>query len=180
MKGDRGRRAGVKAPRQQRLSKHDGPIPIWQSKLYQTRWARDIVTKIRRNRVERFNDGTLLLENRALTDRLFDLCEEAERLVRRRRGDVTQDLERIDDLSFILTLLDSEMNPGITLDRLEELQEWLEVMILAVEVARLTTAGNNDPQTSRRVTGLRSLMRKRRPVSRAHVRHGGEGGRSRL
>jgi hypothetical protein len=180
MKDDRERRTRVKAPRRQGLSKHDGPIPIWQSKLYQVRWARDLVTKIRQNRAERFNDGTLLLENRLLTDRLFDLCGEAERAVRRRGGDVARDLERIDDLSFILTLIDSEMNPGIALERLEELQEWLEAMVLAAEIARLATARDTDPQDRRRVSGLRPLMRKSRPVSRAHPRRGGESGQSRL
>jgi hypothetical protein len=86
----------------------------------------------------------LLREKRALADHLLDVCEKAELALRRRGGEIAGDLQQIDDLGFIVSLMDSEMSPGVTRERLEELRDYLEAMVLAIEVARV--AGTLDQQ----------------------------------
>jgi hypothetical protein len=124
-----------------------GPTPIWQSRLYQRRRFEEIATRIAEDRERRVMDGTLFREKRAMADHLIRLCDQAETAVRRRGGDIADDLERIDDLCFIVSTLDAEMRPGTDLDRLEELRSYLEAMVLAIEVARVADArGKAHPQ----------------------------------
>jgi hypothetical protein len=99
-----------------------------------------VAKELKRERLRRFPDRTLLQEKRALADHLLDLCEKAELALRRRGGDIAADLQQIDDLGFIVSLMDSEMSPGITRERLEELRDYLEAMVLAIEVARVAGA----------------------------------------
>jgi hypothetical protein len=120
-------------------------IPISESRLFRERRARGVAKEIKRERLRRFTDQTLLREKRALADHLLDVCEKAELALRRRGGDITADLQQIDDLGFIVSLMDSEMSPGVTRERLEELRDYLEAMVLAIEVARV--AGTLDPRT---------------------------------
>jgi hypothetical protein len=79
----------------------------------------------------------LLKEKRALADHLLRLCEKAARALRRRGGDIGGDLERIQDLEFMVGMLDSEAGPHVELERFEELRSYLEAMVLAIEVARI-------------------------------------------
>jgi hypothetical protein len=134
-----GRRVSESRPAQQRL-RTQGPTPIWESKLYRERRAIGVAKELKRERLRRFPDRTLLQEKRALADHLLDLCEKAELALRRRGGDIAADLQQIDDLGFIVSLMDSEMSPGITRERLEELRDYLEAMVLAIEVARVAGA----------------------------------------
>jgi hypothetical protein len=113
------------------------PTPIWQSRLYQQRRAQQIASRIAQDRARRVKDGSLFREKRALADHLLRLCEQAELVLRRRGGDIAADLERIDDLGFIVNSLDAEMTPGTSLERLEELRNYLEAMVLAIEVSRV-------------------------------------------
>ena len=113
-----------------------GPIPIWQSRLYQQRRAEQVASKIRQERMKRFHDGTLLREKRALANYLFELCGKAESVLRHRGGDIDDDLERIADLHFIVDTMDAE-RPGLQAERLEELRDCLEAVVLAIQVARV-------------------------------------------
>ncbi len=112
-------------------------IPISESRLFRERRARSVAKEIKRERLRRHTDQTLLREKRALADHLLDVCEKAELALRRRGGEIAGDLQQIDDLGFIVSLMDSEMSPGITRERLEELRDYLEAMVLAIEVARV-------------------------------------------
>jgi hypothetical protein len=118
-------------------------IPISESRLFRERRARGVAKEIKRERLRRFTDQTLLREKRALADHLLDVCEKAELALRRRGGDIAADLQQIDDLGFTVSLMDSEMSPGVTRERLEELRDYLEAMVLAIEVARV--AGTLEP-----------------------------------
>lgn len=117
-----------------------GPIPIWHSRLYQRRRVQQIAARIAEDRLQRMKDGTLLREKRALVDHLFTLCDKAERALRQRGGDISEDLERIDDLGFIVSALNAQMEPGAGLERIEELGNYLEAIVLAIEVARVADA----------------------------------------
>jgi hypothetical protein len=78
-----------------------------------------------------------------LADQLFDLCEKASHAVRERGGDNAKDLERIAELSFIVSYWDSEVSPegeaGAAFERLEESRDCLAAMLLASEVAQLAS-----------------------------------------
>lgn len=117
--------------------KRGEPTPIWHSRLYQRRRIQQIAARLARERLRRVNDGTLLREKRALADHLLTLCARAERALHRRGGDIGDDLERVDDLGFLVSLLDAQMEPGTAFERLEELGNYLEGMVLAIEVARV-------------------------------------------
>ena len=150
MMGDDGSRrakvSGTCKPKEQRR----GPIPIWESKLYRERRARAVARKFQRDRLKRVEDGRLLIEKRAFVDHLLDLCDRAELALRRRGGDIAGDLEQIDDFGFIVSLLDSEMTPGTRRDRLEELRDYLEAMVLAIEVANLASTLDRGAQNGQR------------------------------
>jgi hypothetical protein len=120
------------------------PIPIWESKLYRERRARTVATKFKRDRLKRVEDGRLFREKRAFVDHLLDMCDRAELALRRRGGDIASDLEQIDDLGFIVSLMDSEMGPGTRRERLEELRDYLEAMVLAIEISKLASSLDQD------------------------------------
>jgi len=139
MSEDNGRRASVKGTTSCRERRHGCPIPIWESKLYRERRAIAVAMKFKRNRLRQFGDKRLLQEKRAFVDHLLDVCDKAELALRRRGGDIAGDLEQIDDLGFIVSLMDSEMSPGTRRERLEELRDYLEAMVLAIEIAKLAS-----------------------------------------
>ena len=113
-----------------------GPTPIWHSKLYQQRRVYEIASRIRQDRMKRFEDGTYLREKRAFADHLLTLCDKAQRILQRQGGDIADDLERIDDLEFIVGVLDAE-GSNTDLEGMLELRNHLEAMVLAIEVARV-------------------------------------------
>jgi hypothetical protein len=118
-----------------------GPIPIWQSRLYRQRRARGGASGLNCERAGRFVEATLLQEKRGFADRLFNLCDKADEAVRQRGGDVADELERIAELSFIVSYWDSETAPEIGVrgpfEHLGESRDYLAAMVLASEVARL-------------------------------------------
>ncbi len=114
-----------------------GAVPIWHSRLYLRRRTQEIASRLAHERWRRLADGTFFRETRALADHLLKLCETAELVLCRRGGDIAGDLERIADLQFIVTSLDAEIAPGAGAERLEELRNYLEAMVLAIEVARV-------------------------------------------
>ncbi len=118
-----------------------GAIPIWQSRLYRQRRARGAASGLNRERAGRFVEATLLQEKREFADRLFNLCDKADEAVRQRGGDVADELERIAELSFIVSYWDSETAPEISVrgpfEHLGESRDYLAAMVLASEVARL-------------------------------------------
>jgi hypothetical protein len=112
-------------------------VPIWHSRLYQQRRTREIASRLARERRRRLADGTFFRETHALADHLLKLCETAELVLCRQGGDIAGDLEHIADLQFIVSSLDTEIAPGAGPERLEELRNYLEAMVLAIEVARV-------------------------------------------
>ena len=127
LKGGRGRQSGA--------------TPIWQSKLYQQRRANGSTFRIAGGGPRRFDDATVLREKRQFADRLFDLCDRADQAVRQRGGDVEDQLERIAELSFIVSYWDSETAPEVGVwgpfERLGESRDYLAAMVLACEVTKL-------------------------------------------
>ena len=146
MGDDSGRRGGVNGTRRRKEERRGGPIPIWESKLYRERRARTVATKFKRDRLRRVEDGRLFREKRAFVDHLLGMCDKAELALRRRGGNIAGDLEQIDDLGFIVSLIDSEMGPGTRRERLEELRDYLEAMVLAIEIAKLSNTLDRDAQ----------------------------------
>jgi hypothetical protein len=138
--------ACAEAPARAGKGRSAGPIPIWESRLYRERRARGLATKIRQGRVKRLEDTTLLREKRRLADHLLHVCEKAQLALQLRGGDIGCDLQQIDDLGVIVSLMDSEMHAGTGRERLEELRDYLEAMVLAIEVARVAdTLDHDDP-----------------------------------
>jgi hypothetical protein len=138
------------APLQRRQRKSARPTPIWQSRLFSERRAKDDAPTGRRLR-RRPVDDAVLQQKRALADQLFGLCERARHVVRERGGDNAVALERIAELSFIVSYWDSEVTPeGDTAEcadsgRLEESRDSLAAMALATEVARLLAGESGTP-----------------------------------
>jgi len=150
MGSDNGRKARVDGARTNGENRRRGPIPIWESKLYRERRARTVATKFKRDRLKRVEDGRLFREKRAFVDHLLDVCDRAELALRRRGGDIASDLEQIDDLGFIVSLMDSEMGPGTRRERLEELRDYLEAMVLAIEISKLASTLDRDARNHER------------------------------
>ena len=133
-----------------------GPIPIWHSRRYRERQARNRASGAARYQAGRFDDAALLREKRELADRLFDLCERADGAVRRRGGDISGELDRIAELSFIVSYWDSETpaEAGVVrpLERLGESRDYLAAMLLASEIGGLASVperrspGLEDPE----------------------------------
>lgn len=117
--------------------KGNGPTPIWESRLFRERRARETALKIRQLRLRQAEDEELFREKRALADHVLDVCDMAELALRRSGGEIEADLEQIDNLSFTVTLMDSEMSPGVQRERLEELGGYLEAIVLGMQVAKL-------------------------------------------
>jgi len=126
-----------------------GAVPIWHSKLYLQRRTQEIASRLARERRRRLADGTFFRETRALADHLLKLCETAELVLCRRGGDIAGDLEHIADLQFIVSSLDAEIAPGAGPERLEELRNYLEAMVLAIQVARVTDRLGLRPRSAR-------------------------------
>jgi len=126
-----------------------GAVPIWHSKLYLQRRTQEIASRLARERRRRLADGTFFRETRALADHLLKLCETAELVLCRRGGDIAGDLEHIADLQFIVSSLDAEIVPGAGPERLEELRNYLEAMVLAIQVARVTDRLGLRPRSAR-------------------------------
>jgi len=120
-------------------ARRGGPTPIWESRLYRERRARETAVALRRRRLGRIHDAELLREQRALVDHLLDLCERAELSLRRRGGNIAADLEALENLTFTVSMIDSEMSAEIKRDRLEELRGYIEAMVMVVEVARIAS-----------------------------------------
>jgi len=130
--------------------RQSGAIPIWQSKLYQQRRVSAEASRIQGTGSRPLDDATLLREKRALADRLFDLCDRADQAVRRHGGDVEDQLERIAELSFIVSYWDSETAPEMGVwgpfVRLGESRDYLAAMVLACEVTKLAEGLDREPQ----------------------------------
>jgi hypothetical protein len=131
--------------------RQSGPIPIWQGRLYRQRRARGGASGLNREQAGRFVEATLLQEKREFADRLFNLCDKADEVVRQRGGDMADELERIAELSFIVSYWDSETAPEVGVrgpfEHLGESRDCLAAMVLACEVARLAHTPGQGSQT---------------------------------
>lgn len=127
------------------------PTPIWQSKLYQERRERADAIRLARSRMRRSREAELLREKRVLADRLFDLCEAAQRAVHDRGGDPSEALAQIAELSFIVSYWDAETveeeGEGLPAERLDDSRDLLAALVLASEVTKLL------PETEEREDG---------------------------
>jgi hypothetical protein len=137
-------RAGVLDLIRHKRGRLTKPIPISDSRLFRQRRESEAGTRASRDRPRRGDDGTLLRQKRALADQLFDLCERASEAARRRGGEVADELERIAELSFLVSYWDSETAPEVDASgpvrRLEESRDFLAAMVLASDVAQLAAA----------------------------------------
>lgn len=122
-------------------SRQSDPTPIWQSRLYRQRRARGSASGLTRDRARRFVEVAVMQEKRELADRLFSLCDKADEAIRKRGGDVADELERVAELSFIVSYWDSETAPEVGVwgpfEHVGESRDYLAAMLLASEVARL-------------------------------------------
>jgi hypothetical protein len=145
----RGCPAGSQAGEVEREGQSPGAVPIWHSRLYLRRRTQEIASRLAHERRRRLADGTFFRETHALADHLLKVCETAELILCRRGGDIAGDLERIADLQFIVSSLDTEIAPGAGPERLEELRNYLEAMVLAIEVSRVADRIGLRPRSAR-------------------------------
>jgi hypothetical protein len=137
-------RAGVLDLIRHKRARLTKPIPISDSRLFRQRRESEAATRASRDRPRRDEEAALLQQKRALADQMFDLCERASEAARKRGGEVADDLERIAELSFLVSYWDSETAPeadaGSPVRRLEESRDFLAAMALASDVAQLAAA----------------------------------------
>ena len=97
------------------------------------------------NGTRQFDDVRALQEMHALADHLFDLCVRAHRALRCYGNDIEDDLEQINRLASMVNSMDYEASTAISVGRLEELRDYLEAMVLAIEVARVAAVSERRP-----------------------------------
>jgi len=141
MRDDMQARAGVTALLRHAQPHHSRPAPISNLRDFRERRQRDVEGRSSASRPRRADDEGLLRQKRALADQLFALCEQASEAVRERGGAVADDLERIAELSLIVSYWDAETGPQVEtprpVSRLEDSRDFLAAMALASDIARL-------------------------------------------
>jgi hypothetical protein len=105
--------------------------------MYRQGRAQAIAHRLRVERQQRLASGAAIREKRAYAEHLLDLCERAEEALRKRGGDIVDDLECIQDLQLAVSTLDAEGGGSGDPERLEESRMYLKAMVLAIEVARV-------------------------------------------
>jgi hypothetical protein len=141
MSDDNQARAGVTELLQHAQPHQPRPARIANLRDFRQRRERNVECRSVPSRSRRTDDEALLRQKRALADQLFALCEQASEAVRERGGAVADDLERIAELSLIVSYWDAETGPQIemtrTVSRLEDSRDFLAAMALASDIARL-------------------------------------------
>lgn len=141
MADDMQARDGVSALLRQARPHHPGPATIADIRDFQRRRMQGVEARSTARRSRRADDAAVLRQKRALADQLFELCARASEAVRTRGSGTADDLERIAELSLVVSYLDAETEPEAELtraaSRLEESRDFLAAMALASDITRL-------------------------------------------